>query len=363
MNICLESPYSATLQEDIDQIAVYISTLKLKDVTFLVTGGTGLIGSLIFKSLLCCNRKYNTRFKIILLVRNQKKALKQFGDLLSSDLITLIEKDITERIDLKFSVDYIIHCASPTKSKYFVENPVETIQTIVSGTDTILKLGKEKAVSGIIYLSSMEIYGRYNNLRTNLKIREDNLGNLDLLDVRSSYPESKRLVECLCFSYAKEYNLPVKIVRLAQTFGPGISKDESRVFAQLAKSIINKTDFCLHTTGNSVGNYCYSVDAIKAIFLILIKGKMGETYTVVNEDASCSINEMVNMVLNKIGKGQTKLVYDIPDSNTTFGYAPDSNMFLSAYKLSLLGWHAETELETMFVRLIRSLLELEDNDC
>lgn len=75
------------------------------------------------------------------------------------------------------------------------------------------------------------------------------------------------MVECLCHSYAKEYGVPVKIARLTQTFGAGVSLEDTRVFAQFAKSIIKGEDLIMHTSGESSKPYCYTIDAIMAIFI------------------------------------------------------------------------------------------------
>ena len=64
------------------------------------------------------------------------------------------------------------------------------------------------------------------------------------------------MCECLCSAYASEYQLPVKIARLAQTFGAGVNPSETRVFAQFARSLIHGEDIILHTEGKSYGNYC-----------------------------------------------------------------------------------------------------------
>ena len=69
------------------------------------------------------------------------------------------------------------------------------------------------------------------------------------MDVRSSYSEGKRMVECLCKAYQVQKNVPVVIARLVQTFGPGVEKTDSRVFAQFARSVINGEDIILHTAG------------------------------------------------------------------------------------------------------------------
>ncbi|WP_153047011.1 NAD-dependent epimerase/dehydratase family protein, partial [Streptococcus suis] len=91
-------------------------------------------------------------------------------------------------------IDFIIHGASVTASRDFVEKPVDTIFTALNGTKNILELAKVKKVKKVVYLSSLEVYG-INELKES--ISEDDYGYIDFTQVRSSYSEGKRMAECL----------------------------------------------------------------------------------------------------------------------------------------------------------------------
>ncbi len=343
------------LQEDLDYIAN--SSLPFGEIynsTVLVTGATGLVGSQIVKALLNMNRVKNAGIRVIALVRNEEKAKKVFADCYLEGL-TFFVGDVASPIEIDEKIDYIIHAASPTASKFFVEHPIETILTAVNGTRNVLELAKDKGTKGVVYLSSMEAYGITDpSLEC---VREKDLGYIDVLNVRSSYSEGKRICECLCASYASEYGINVKIARLAQTFGAGISKEENRVFAQFAKSAINKTDIVLHTKGESVGNYCYTRDVVMAVLLLLIRGDAGEAYTVANEESNTTIADMARMVAKEFGKGKVNVVFDIPENIASMGYAPDVKMKLNSDKLQSLGWKPEVSLRETYERMIGSLME------
>ena len=226
------------------------------------------------------------------------------------------------------------------------------MDSIYTGSRNVLEFAKEKTVKGLVYLSSMEVFGATDPSKE--IITEKDLGYVDLTNVRSCYPEGKRLVECMCKCYAEEYSVPVKVARLSQTFGAGVLKGENRVFAQFARSAMNKTDIVLHTKGDSVGNYCYTMDALKAIFLLLVDGENGESYTVVNESTSMTIAEMAKMVAKEIANDEIKVVFDIPEGNA-FGYAPKTTMRLSSQKLRALGWEPTVSLKESYIRLMESL--------
>ncbi len=341
------------LQEDLDFIAdSELPFSELYHSSILVTGATGLVGSQTVMALLNMNRRRNADIHVIAMVRDGKKAERIFGN---PQGLTFLVQDVTEPICWTGGVDYIIHGASPTASKFFVTHPVETIRMAVSGTNRVLEFAKEKAVKGMVYLSSMEMYGVTDPKLSS--VSEQDLGYIDVLNVRSSYSEGKRICECLCASYAKEYQVPVKIARLAQTFGAGIPYEENRVFAQFAKSVINKTDIVLHTKGESVGNYCYTRDVIQALLLLLIRGEAGEAYTVANPESSITIRGMAEMVARELAGNRIRVVLDIPEDALTYGYAPDVKMRLNSDKLQRLGWKPEVGLLETYQRMIGSMLE------
>ncbi len=206
----------------------------------------------------------------------------------------------------------------------------------------------------------MEVLGITNPLLE--WVKEENYGYIDILNVRSSYSESKRMAECMCTSYAYEYGLPIKIARLAQTFGSGVSFMENRVFAQFAKSVINKTDIILHTNGESMGNYCYTRDVVISILILLIKGQMGEAYIVTNELSTCKIKDMAYMVADKLAHKEISVLFNIPKNNLVYGYAPEVKMKLNAGKMRALGWKAEIGLEESYKRMIRSMLNAQRSE-
>lgn len=338
-------------QEDLEIIAKSeIEFEKYRNKTVFVTGATGLIGSSLVKTLLCVNRKNGCNIKIIAAVRNREKAEKLYGDLIERKELIVYVGDIISEISIDENIDYIFHTVSITTSKTMVEHPVMTIETSYQGTKNVLELAKKKKVEGMVYVSSMEIYGiPYKNQDC---VSEKDLGYIDIDKVRSSYSEGKRICECLCNAYASEYGIPVKSARLAQTFGAGVLETDNRVYVQFAKSAMEKKNIVLHTEGTSEGNYCYTRDVIKALLLLGYKGNSGESYNVVNENTHMQIREMAAMVASKIAGGKIRVEFDIPESDLKYGYAPSVKMKLSSAKLRTLGWKPEVNLEEMYERMI-----------
>ena len=342
------------LRNDFEIIAQSnINFEKLHNATVLITGATGFIGSLLIKAILYCCKKHRVNVRILALVRDVQKASNLFSACLSDHKIEFVVCDLAkDEIKVEGKVDYIIHAASVTASKIMIENPVDVIKISVNGTEKILQLAVEKNAKSVVYLSSMEAYGSVYE-----KADETKLGYVDLTSVRSCYPESKRLCECLCTAYSSQYALNIKVARLAQTFGAGILPNENRVFAQFAKSVIRQTDIVLHTNGESEGNYVYSSDAVTALLLLLLSDATG-TFNVSNEACHMTIAEMAKLVCAEIAGDHIKVVFDIPEQNN-YGYAPATKLFLDSTKMQSLGWVAQVGMAEAYRRLIEYLVDEE----
>ena len=237
---------------------------KLERCTVVITGATGLVGSLLLRSLLYLNDTCALHLTVIPVIRNEEKLKTILGEIPAA--VCPVMADVTERDFVKEAGEkirkilehtgsqepgeqaqedrkeegsrakecreeeedrkfrrgnlYFFHCAAVTTSKTMVEKPVETIAASCDGTRNLLETARVLHADSFVYLSSMEVYGDMSVYGDgNTRATEDRLGVLDLLNVRTDYPESKRLCENLCCAYHAEYGVPVKIARLAQTFG------------------------------------------------------------------------------------------------------------------------------------------------
>lgn len=314
---------------------------ELAGSCFLITGATGLIGS----TLIQCLSALDEDIHIIAPVRDLEKAHHIYGNAYPN--VQLIECDLlTYDYGQSGDVDYVVHCAAPTASRFFVDKPVETISAIYSGTMNLLNYAKGHKVKSLVYLSSLEVYGTI--LDDRKPVTEDVQGYLDPLSVRSSYPMAKRAVENLCVAYAYEYDVPVKIARLTQTTGAGIARDDNRVIAQFARLAANGEDIVLHTTGESARPYCYTIDSISAILHILLRGKDGEAYNVANEDTYVSAKGMADYLKANFNP-DINVKVELGDD---FGYAAPTRLRLSSDKLRLLGWRPAYGLKEIFTNLI-----------
>lgn len=322
---------------------------ELAGKTVLVTGATGLIGSTVVRVLLTANELKELGIHVVALVRKREKAEHVFGGLVDAEGLELLVGDVTQPLSYEGTVDYIVHGASPTSSRFFVSRPVETIATAIDGTRNVLEFAREKHVSGMVYLSSLEVYGTPSQ---DGPISERDYGYIDPLSVRSSYSEGKRLCECLCCSYAAEFGVPVKIARLSQTFGAGVAYDDPRVFAEFARCAVEKKNIVLHTAGNTLRTYCYTRDAASALVYVLLKGEPGTAYNVTNPDTGVTIREMAQTVCETFPESGISVEFDTPDDLASFGYNPEMRIRLDPTRLEELGWKPTVGLAEMFTRMV-----------
>lgn len=329
--------------------AEFIPWESLKGKTVFVTGATGLIGYTLVSGLIYANRKRGLGLQIVALVRSLQRAEEKYAAQLESGMeLTFVEGAVENLPELPGKIDYIIHGASQTASRAFVEQPVETICTAVNGTQNILELARKKQVSGMVYLSSMEVYGHPEKGHL---VHENEIGAFSPMNIRNCYPIGKIACESLGNAYAAEYQLPVITVRLTQTFGPGIAKDDCRVFGEFARCIIEKRDIVLKSKGETERCYLYTMDAATAIVQLMLCGNAGEVYTAANRGTYCSISQMAELVAEM---GNIAVRYELQDIEK-LGYASTLYMDLDTSKLEALGWKPTVDLKDMYNRMLQAM--------
>ena len=323
----------------------FIDWEKFRNTTILVTGSTGLIGSNLVNALAYNNQEKMLGIKLILPVRKVEAAERLF----SWTDAEIIPYKLGEELKLETFVDYIIHLASPTSSKHFTEKPVDTMTANIEGTRMLLEWAKAHLTKQFVYLSTMEVYGFP---KKGHKVKEDELGAFETMNVRNSYPIAKVACEAMCNGYCSQYHVPVVVLRATQTFGPGVKYDDGRVFAQFMRCVIEGKNIILKSEGLTERSYLYTSDAVSAILVGMIRGVSGEAYTVANPDTYCAIKDMAKMVADKIALGKIEVKFDIAKDITELGYAEVLHMKLNVKKIKKLGWKAEINLEEMFARMI-----------
>lgn len=334
--------------EDLQQIVDCIPALK-KGTNFLVTGATGLIGSLIVDALLYYKFNNDSSIMIHALGRDRSRLEKRFLWADVEKRPAYIQQDICAPIPDDQDFDYIFHCASNADPGTYAKYPAETITTNVIGTYHILEYAKMHPNVQIVFTSTIEVYGTMPSGYANC---ENDFGKVDFNQIRSGYPESKRTAELLCRSYVKEYNISVKIARLGYIYGPTMTKTDSKVIAQFIRNALNHENIVMKSKGTQKRSYCYSADTVSAIFQILFKGEVGEAYNVANSQSGETIVGIAQILSELSG---TSVNFELPAELEKEGYSKPQDSILNENKLLALNWKARYTLREGLKRTITIL--------
>ena len=305
------------LEEDALQIIKENKELKdLKKANFMITGASGMVGIYFVNTLLVLNDKYNYDINLYLVVRNKNKLPKY---VLENKNVHLLEQDVTSPINCDKDMDYIVHAAGPASPLIMREKPVETNFANTVGTANTLMYAKDHNCKGFLFISSREIYGQPQEGQE-FFYEDGKLGDLDHLVPRNGYAEGKKAAENMCSGFKAEYNLNTKVVRLAHTYGPGMSIHDGRVQADFLKNIVNHENIVLKSKGEAVRTYTYIADAVSAMFMVLLNSK-DMVYNIADEKSKTSIKELAETMVTIYPDRKLKLVFDIPKEQTNTGTA------------------------------------------
>ncbi|WP_407424356.1 NAD-dependent epimerase/dehydratase family protein [Methanobrevibacter sp.] len=340
--------FNKIITEDLEQIIEENNGLKeLYDQTIMVTGASGLIGSYFINTFIELNENYGANIKIMPLVRNLSKISKEIID---KDYIIPIVQDITKTIEYDGDVDYIIHAASPASPPLMREMPVETNLANTVGTANALMFAKEHNTKKFLFISSREVYGQ--SISNEKYFKEDDLGVINQLIPRNSYAESKKAAENLCLGFNEEYGLDTKIVRLGQTFGPGMNINGGMVHTEFLKMLLNDENIVLKSDGSSIRIYTYISDAVSAMFKIILNSA-DIVYNAVNNKNEVSIKELAEIIVNLCPEKKSKVVFDIEEEKEGYDYATFKFCLVSSEKIrDELGWNPKYSIDEGFKRTI-----------
>ena len=309
----------------------------------LVTGASGLIGS-AFVDTLIANK---SSCGIIVAGRDVYCLSKRFPK-----TVSCVQYDAQKQVMFDFSVDVIVHAASPASPDLFVQNPVETMMANIFGVKELLEYAKRVKAKKVVYVSSSEVYGKAAPRKDGF--REDDYGFVDVLDVRSSYPMGKRAAETLCVSYAKEYGVDVSIVRPGHIYGPTASPKDRRVSSAFAWQAARCEAIVMKSSGTSLRSYTHCDDCASAIMAVVEKGLPGEAYNIANRAGVCTIRQMAEIMANE---GGVELRFENATEADAVAFNPMNNSCLDPTKLEELGWSGKIGYEEGFRQTVRCLRE------
>ncbi len=294
----------------------------------LITGGAGFLGYYFVKTALDWNRANSSATPIHVTVYDN--FLRGMPDWLLSlqanQNLSIQQRDLIQPLPADIEdFDYIVHAAGIASPIYYRKYPLQCIDANINGLRNLLDYSvaqreRGKPVKAFLFFSSSEIYG--DPLESQIPTPEDYRGNVSCTGPRACYDESKRLGETLCVVYAQQYDLPVKIARPFNNYGPGLKITDRRVIPDFARNALNGENIVMLSDGSQTRTFCYSSDAITGYYKVLVRGHQGESYNIGIEQPEISMRELAELVIEK--------------SSLLFGYQGKLVMGASADKSYLI---------------------------
>lgn len=320
--------------------------MNYKGKHILLTGGTGMIGSALVSRLATDGGEFT------LLARNSERAKARFAALGADVTLQYIEADLSagQVPNIEGEFDYVIHLASTTHPKAYVETPIATIALNVLATKGLLDIAVRNPRCRFVYASSVEVYGQD---RGDVDIFDESYcGYIDCNTLRAGYPESKRCGEALCQAYAREKGVDFVIPRLARIYGPGLLKTDTKALSQFLWNAVNGNDIVLKSAGNQYFSYLHCDDAVSGILTVMEKGISSEVYNVADEASDIRLRDLAALIAELAG---TKVVFDMPDDTEKAGFSTATTARLDSSKLKALGWKAKYDIRSGIKATIAAL--------
>lgn len=262
----------------------------------LVTGGAGFIGSHL------CRRLINEGHQVICLDNLFTGTRNNVKDLIDRSNFELIIQDVTQPIQLD-NIDQIYNLACPASPIHYQYNPVKTVETNVIGAINVLNLAKRTGAC-VLQASTSEVYGDPNVHPQ----KEEYWGNVNPIGIRSCYDEGKRAAETLFFDYHRQYGVDIKVVRIFNTYGPNMQKNDGRVVSNFIVQAIEGKDITIYGDGLQTRSFCFVSDLVEGIVRLMNSDKAITGPINIGNPSEFTVKQLAEMIIS-MTKSESTIVY------------------------------------------------------
>ena len=222
----------------------------------LVTGGAGFLGSHL------CERLLSDGHDVLCVDNFYTGDRGNVEHLMDSSRFELLRHDVT--FPLYVEVDEIYNLACPASPIHYQRDPVQTTKTSVHGAINMLGLAKRTGAR-ILQASTSEVYG---DPEVHPQ-REDYWGRVNPIGIRACYDEGKRCAETLFFDYHRQYELPIKVARIFNTYGPRMHLNDGRVVSNFIVQALRGEDITINGDGSQTRSFCYVDDLVDGLVRLM----------------------------------------------------------------------------------------------
>lgn len=294
----------------------------------LITGGAGFIGSHLCKRLL---DEGNEVLCVDNFFTGNKNNILQFMD---NKRFEFLRHDVT--FPLYVEVDEIYNLACPASPVHYQFDPVQTTKTSVHGAINMLGLAK-RTKAKILQASTSEVYG-------DPEIHpqpESYWGKVNPVGIRSCYDEGKRCAETLFFDYFRQHNLPIRVIRIFNTYGPNMHPNDGRVVSNFIVQALNNQDITIYGDGSQSRSFQYVDDLIEGMIRMMSNQENFIGPVNLGNPNEFTIKQLAEKILELVPESQSKIIYkDLPQDDPK-QRQPD----ITLAKEKLGGWEPKVQLE------------------
>lgn len=298
------------ITKDLAEIKQRLSGFEslIKNKTFLVSGGAGFLGSWFCDTAVMFGGRVTCIDNLI------SSSFQNIRHLEKNPNFRFVNANITE-LTPHDKVDYVVHMASIASPPLTQKYPKETLDSGVIGTLKLLEFAKKHKVAKFLFTSTSEVYGNPpNNM---VPTPEDYFGNVNSYGPRAIYDESKRAGEAYCFAYSSEWNVPVRIVRIFNTYGPRIDvkhpSQYGRVLIKFVYQALNNVPMTVYGDGSQTRSFCYIVDQIDGLYRLLLTDSLSEVVVNIGSDQEISMLNLAKMV-RELTESKSEILLGAPST-------------------------------------------------
>lgn len=305
--------------------------------TILVTGGTGFIGTNLTHRLISLGEK------VICLDNNYTGSQNNIKDLENHPNFSFINHDITKPLIIEKKIDQIYNLACPASPPAYQKDPVFTWKTSVFGIYNILELTKAHGNIPILHSSTSEVYGE----PLVHPQKEEYRGNVNPIGIRSCYDEGKRAAESLLFDYHRTFQVPVRIIRIFNTYGPYMDPYDGRAVSNFIVQALMNLPLTIYGNGSQTRSFQYIDDLLDGMIKMINNPDSFTGPVNLGNPTEFTIKELADLVLKLIPDSKSQIVFQkLPDDDPTHRCP---NITLAKEKL---GWEPKIKLEEGLIKTI-----------
>lgn len=295
----------------------------------LVTGGAGFVGSHL------CERLLSENHQVICLdnlYTGRKQNIEKFLD---NPNFEFLNHSILDPIDIK-GLDRIYNLACPASPPAYQKDPIYTFKTSVLGIINMLDLAIENGNIPLLQASTSEIYGDPKEHPQ----RETYWGNVNPIGIRSCYDEGKRAAETIMMDYHRQKGLPIRIIRIFNTYGPNMDPNDGRVVSNFINQALRSEDITIYGDGKQTRSFQYVSDLIEGMVRVMENDQSFIGPVNLGNPGEFNMKELAEMVLKFIPDSKSKIVYKPLPGDDPKVRKPDNSL-----AKKILGWEPKVPLE------------------